>query len=889
MNKLKKIMVALLSAILITMSAAPVFAVDTGIEAESTAEKQTEYKLEEPIEESMYVDVGDKLIPAEEYVRETEPETAETATPTEKPAVPEKKAKYSTGSDVSTSSTGADSASYTLRNVYRSSTSSTEQSGTVTYYSYDSDIKKTKYTYKNGDYYSGKFKKIVITDGGITSTWVVDESSLSNAAGDTVSQGTGTLTITRSSTGALPEYYYGTKTGLKGSVTQVWAPWNGYRRNAANTEWVSAMPHDKVTKIVFDSTITSVSNNAFRGFHGSLSNVTFNAATKTIGTYAFSGAAMTSITWNGSKTIKEAAFYNCDSLTSLSFGGNTMTINNPSVDSSTSTGYNVGVFQNCSKLASINFGSATTTIPHSCFRTCAKINSITWGAVTTIGAYAFSNNDGFTTLTLNGSIKTIGTRAFHNCGGSFTRVNFRASALKATGVEAFRDCDTLIVADFGGYVTEISAQSFYDDNVLATAVFDGNVLTKIGEGAFRNCFKLKYGKATTKVSDVLYGGAYHISSNLDVDSNVFTIPYSITNIEQGAFRSCYSLRAVVWSNLSKCTIQRIKYNTFVNCIGLRYVIIPNSVTTIDGDGPEGLGAFYIGSGGFEVADTNEYSRYNLYLGINSNGSNNSLERINDCAFNRSRVLTNSSGTKLGVRFYDILSLSDYTQCKAVGVNDTISFLKLKYIGHKTFFNCYSLTGILQFEQYITIGGRAFVNTSLTDLFFKWSPARSRQSDMTSSIIGSSNQYVSDNTTQGYTDSYHIPPVGYQSLYTLLNGKTSGETTQGLFDLWMEYFKSIKSANSDFSSWGEFFSENYEYAGGIEDGIQQILRNTIPSRAFGKSNGVVKRNPQTDKNTISYLRTDVEWLNGAQSTAREKYHLRGALKTLPRSVFTFGMR
>lgn len=869
MKRLKKSFVVLLSLLILLSCISPAYAVSDS--EDTTQETEATTTLTEPIEEPMYVDVGDKLIPEEEYVRETEPETAETTALTEKPAVPEKKAKYSVGANVSTNSTGADPASYTLRNVYRASSSSTEQSGTVKYYSYDGDTKKTKYTYKNGDHYSGKFKKIVITDGGVTSTWVVDESSLTNSASDTVSQGTGTLTITRSSTGALPEYYYGTKNGLKGSVTQVWAPWNGYRRNAANTEWVSCMPHEKVTKIVFDSTITSVSNNAFRGFHGSLSNVTFNAATKTIGTYAFSGAAMSTITWNGSKTIKEAAFYNCDSLTSLSFGSNTMTINNPSVDSSTSTGYNVGVFQNCNKLASINFGSATTTIPHSCFRTCAKINSITWGAVTTIGAYAFSNNDGFTTLTLNGSIKTIGTRAFHNCEGSFTRVNFRSSSLKVTGVEAFRDCDSLTMADFGPYVTEISNQSFYSDSALKTVCFDGNVLTKIGEEAFMSCAKLCYGKATTKVSDVLYGGKQKISSELDVDSNVFTIPYTVTSIGQGAFRNCYSLRAVAWSNMSSCTITTIKYNTFVNCVGLQYFVVPNSLKSIEGDGPEGLGAFYIGSGGRTAAAENNYKVYSLYLGLNTNSTSHSLENINDCAFNRSDFLTDSSGNKMGVRFYNILSLTDYTQSKVIGDNDIIVFPKLKYIGHKAFYDCYTLTGIMQFEQLITIGGRSFVNTSLTDLFFKWSPARSKQSNMTSSIIGSSNQFVSNNTTKGYSDNYHLPPVGYQSLYTLLNGKTSGEITQGLFDLWMEYFKSIKSANSDFSSWGEFFSENYEYLGGIADGVQQAIRSTIPSRSFGNNNDTLKTDPLTGKDTISYLRTDVEWLNGSQSTARETVH------------------
>ena len=553
MKKIRIMLSAVLSVLVVMSCAIPVSAVDEN-ETEPAVTVNTAENESEEIGEPMFVDVGGKLIPEEEYVRETEPPT-EPETVKRAP-VREKKDIYSTGASIDKAATGADnSATYPLRNVYRASSSSSEQSSAqVTYYSYDGGTQKTKYTFKNGDYYSGKFKKIVLTDGGITATWVVDESSLTNNANDDVGQGTGTLTITRSSSGALPEYYYGTKNGLKGTTTQVWTPWTAYRRNASDTEWVSALPHDKVTKIVLSSSYTSVSNNAFRGFKGSLSNVTFNANTTVIGEYAFAGAGMKSITWNGDKTVKEGAFYNCDSLTSLNFGSNAMTLKNPSEDSTSGTGYSVGVFQNCDALTTVNFGSQTTTIPISCFRACTNLNSITWGAVTTIKDYAFSSNEGFTSLTLNGSLKNIGTRAFYKCAGSFTRVNFRSSDLKSTGVEAFRGCETLQTADFGQYVTEISKQSFYGDTALTTIVFDGNALTTIKEEAFRGCEKLKYGKETTKVADVLYGAGTNVSSALDIDSNVVTLPYTVSTIEQGAFRNCYSLRAVTWSNLSKCTI-----------------------------------------------------------------------------------------------------------------------------------------------------------------------------------------------------------------------------------------------------------------------------------------------------------------------------------------------
>lgn len=76
----------------------------------------------------MFVDVDGKIIPEEEYIRTSESET-EAVKETSIVSAKDKKSVFSTGANVTTTSTGAaDSASYDLKNVYRKSTSSTEQS-----------------------------------------------------------------------------------------------------------------------------------------------------------------------------------------------------------------------------------------------------------------------------------------------------------------------------------------------------------------------------------------------------------------------------------------------------------------------------------------------------------------------------------------------------------------------------------------------------------------------------------------------------------------------------------------------------------------------------------------------------------------------------------------
>ena len=75
-------------------------------------------------------------------------------------------------------------------------------------------------------------------------------------------------------------------------------------------------------------------------------------------------------------SIGSAAFYNCNSLSSISIP-NVTTIGN-------------SAFGNCSALASISLPNVTT-IGHSAFRSCTNLSSIDLPNVTTIGAFVFAN------------------------------------------------------------------------------------------------------------------------------------------------------------------------------------------------------------------------------------------------------------------------------------------------------------------------------------------------------------------------------------------------------------------------------------------------------------------------------------------------------------------
>lgn len=782
---------------------------------------------------------------------------------------------------------------YELLDVYNDDQETWSKSY-VTYSYYTSGKTNSKYRYPNGttsdgsNWYSGKVAQIVLVVGDTKCTWTCDEDTLKGNGG--VDQGTGPLKVTRTTSDSsnLPTYYYGKKASKKDSSTkieQIWAPWNGVRRNAANTAYVSALPHDKVTSIEFTK-INKVSKYAFYGFcydNGNLDSISFSGAMTSIGQYAFATNGVNAIAdWGSVSTLGQAAFYNCDYLKKINFdNGKNISIANSdtSSDSSDSYGYTKGVFEGCEILSSINFGSAITTIGIKAFCNCDNLNTITWGSIKTIKAYAFAGCDGFSDgLNINGSsISTIENMAFNNCDGNFTKLTFNPGSMTSISgaynsttdayTTIFKGCDNLkeinigtnitkignyafggqvgnkYTINLGSTVTSIGKRAFHRSTDLKTVNFGTSPVTSIGEEAFRGCTALVQGKVNN-TSPAMDG--FSLSGTIDSsisssNYNVFALPYCLKSLSQGAFRNCSSLIAVSFAksdnNYTYSQLEKIPYNAFYNDYNLRFVFIPNSVTKIEGNYDsisDSYGAFALGS------DTcKNYNIPVLYLGF-SNNNGSKLAEIGDKAFMRTEITKNNS-TNTGVRFYD------RTNKKIIYSSDVLIFPSLTYIGYRAFFNNSSLSGILQFEQYVTISSRAFVNTNLTDLFFKWNTTRTTTDNITSSQIGASNQYVSNNDNMGYTDHSYSPPSGYYSLYTVLN-----DSTNGLFAIFAKSFENLRIGNN-FNSWSAVFdsTETSDYS--------------LPNVSYGNKNGdstdneEVQNDTITSTNTHSYLKTKAEWV------------------------------
>ena len=529
--------------------------------------------------------------------------------------------------------------------------------------------------------------QVVITAGAIICTW--NSTSSDNS--------TGTLTISRTNTGTMPEYLLGSRSDANGTTrNKSWAPWNGMAKWGSYTTYHAYLPASKITKIVFDSKMTSVATNACRG---------------------------------------------------------------------------------CTDLTSVEFGT---------------------------------------------SFKVIGQNAFAN----------NAS--------------------------------------LESLVFKSNTITSIGAGAFQNCTSLVSSKVGTPSDSVFYGLKTAINAEnatgdkLNVNTNVFTLPSTITTIGEKAFWCCYSLRAVTWTQYNT-SISHIKYATFGNCVSLQMFIVPSSLIKIWGmeRNSDNYGSFIIGDSSFTGNNPiiDQYTKHNLYVGIENTAANTKLTTIGDGAFERTQEVTSGS-TKYGVKFAKI-DISNTSNSSIIGTNDVMIMPKVNYIGNKAFRNCSALTGIIQFDSNVNLGSRAFVNTNLTDIYFKWSGESAN-----SSTIGTSNQFISASDSKGYTDSGHTPPSGYYSLRTVLDSPDNSAqnlATAGLKARWARVFKNIDDPLGIYSgsgAWSLFVGESL-FAGDTNESCYSTTSTTLPLYAtpyasYGDKNNTERYDDVTKTNSVSYLKTNVNW-------------------------------
>ncbi len=262
----------------------------------------------------------------------------------------------------------------------------------------------------------------------------------------------------------------------------------------------------------------------------------------------------------GITVIPDAAFRECETLEKITLPEGVTSIGN-------------GAFSECEYLVSIDIPESVTSIGSGAFLACNKLSAITIpDGIQEIKDSTFAYCNSLTDVTIPDSVTTIGAKAFSGCPLSSDFVLLKN--ISSIGDGAFgRGCGITIPEDHPYFTVDEYGVLFNRDKtklVLVLLPIDGKY--EVPEGvqtiqgyAFAGCkamTEIVFPDTVTKMGPHALSsiGAAHVrlperltvieSGLLITCKNLVSvyIPDSVTRIESEAFKACYELRDVRFSN-----------------------------------------------------------------------------------------------------------------------------------------------------------------------------------------------------------------------------------------------------------------------------------------------------------------------------------------------------
>ncbi len=508
---------------------------------------------------------------------------------------------------------------------------------------------------------------------------------------------------------------------------------------------------------IYDRFVTIIDESAFKYSNIIHTTIKLPETLREIRASAFEGVAyLTEITIPASvTTFGSTVFANCDNLLTVKFDNN-----------SKITKLSNSLFSGCVNLTTINIPQTVTSIGNRTFRYTYDLTEVDLTNITEIGDYAF-NLSAIKSINVAGSyedylysskILTIGAYAFEGCP-NLEKFDFKAGltigegafkdcynltevvmpAVESLGSRAFYGCVSLTNVRLGGPFTSIPYQAFYGAgnlmivNTLWTENdFDGlfagvTNLRTIGEEAFREA-----SLADIILPDSIILDEVGVSAFLRVKMDTLSLSVNIigkyafagstlTTVElnyvqemnYGAFNVCDNLHTV---NISG-TLSIIPERAFNNCVALTTVTYPNTIKTI------GSYAFYgcISLTNFELYENLETIENSAFY----NAKINNIKTIGGEEYTSaiaipSTVISigNSAFRSVGLDYVEFSGNSLTTIGSYAFENGEFEVIDLPSsvtkIGEGAFRNCRNLKEI-NLENVITIGGLAFIYTSIDDI------------------------------------------------------------------------------------------------------------------------------------------------------------------------------
>ncbi|MDE6441725.1 MAG: leucine-rich repeat domain-containing protein [Clostridia bacterium] len=359
----------------------------------------------------------------------------------------------------------------------------------------------------------------------------------------------------------------------------------------------------KLTTIKLPVSVTEVGDYAFR-------NAPLTEFDESLlvyaGDYAFCGTALSEFDGASLAHIGDYAFSGCASLNSFMFGNCTY--------------LGVGAFADCTALTGISYPQSLNYVPEGVFSGCTALSNLTLtnGRIISVGANAFAGCTALKSVVVPNSVTSIGQGAFADTllesisvpfiGGSATQntflgyifgsathyVNSFPTTLHSVTLtlantipeNALSGCSSLTKINFPENLNSIGYSAFANCTSLAGITIPDSVIS-IGKGAFSGCSGLK------KISLPFAGGSatentffgYLFGANNAMESQRY-VPASLENVTvtnannlyEMAFGSCIYIKNVDLTP-SKNLVS-LGENCFSNCISLKQVSLPESLTRI---------------------------------------------------------------------------------------------------------------------------------------------------------------------------------------------------------------------------------------------------------------------------------------------------------------------
>jgi len=183
----------------------------------------------------------------------------------------------------------------------------------------------------------------------------------------------------------------------------------------------------------------------------------------------------------------------------------------------------------------------------------------------------FGGCDNLTQVTLPSTLRIIERGAFQ--AAKSLRAIVIPEGVTEIGPDAFQSCSSLASVTLPNSLVKLGAYAFGDgfssggptkDSPIFTSITLPPNLTKIEEGTFRNCSRLRSIVIPEGVIEITGGNEWGIGGE---DG-------------PGAFNGCIALTSVTLPS----TITRIGKDTFYGCSSLTTVIVPDTVEKIEGIG-----------------------------------------------------------------------------------------------------------------------------------------------------------------------------------------------------------------------------------------------------------------------------------------------------------------